>query len=493
LLAAAKAGPVEDLQHARIDLLRGQVAFAASLDSHAASLLLDAAERLAPHDLDLARETHLSAWGAAAFAARVGAGDLPEVCRAARALPAPSEPLRPVDLLLEGLTLLASEERTAAAATLQRVADLFACDALSTEERLRWGWLTTAASYAMWDIDSARPVWARQIQLVRDAGALEQLPLYLVALGVSTAWTGDLAGAAFLLEEAHEVTGASGAEISPRGGLLLLALRGREAEAAALIEATVQQPVESRRSVASTEAQWAAAVLYNGLGRYERALAFAQQATWDPLELYPSMCALPELVEAAARSGQTDVAHAALERLARTTQPAATDFGLGIEARSRALLAEGEHAEGLHQEAIERLQRTKLRPELARAHLLYGEWLRRDGRRRHAREELRTAHQRFAEMGMEAFAERARRELLATGETVRKRSAATRDDLTAQEEQIARLARDGLSNPEIGSQLFISPRTVEWHLRKVFMKLGIRTRSELRAALPDLVLEKVSA
>jgi ATP/maltotriose-dependent transcriptional regulator MalT len=199
------------------------------------------------------------------------------------------------------------------------------------------------------------------------------------------------------------------------------------------------------------------------------------------------------LVEAAARAGKTDIANAALERLARTTQPAATDFGLGIEARSRALLAEGHVADRLHREAIERLGRTSLRPELARAHLLYGEWLRRDGRRRDAREELRSAHQKFAEMGMEAFAERARRELLATGETVRKRSVDTRDDLTAQEEQIARLARDGLSNPEIGSRLFISPRTVEWHLRKVFTKLGISTRNELRVALPDLVLEKLSA
>jgi DNA-binding CsgD family transcriptional regulator len=493
LLAAAKAGPLDDLQCARIDLLRGQIAFASGLDSHAPALLLKAAERLAPHDLDLARETYLSAWGAAACAARAGVGDLPEVCRAARALPLPSEPLRPVDLLLEGLTLLITDGRAAAAATLQRAAALFAGEEVSTEERLRWGWLATAASYAMWDIDGTRPVWARQIQLVRDAGALEQLPLYLVALGISTAWSGDFAGAGFLVAEVHEVTAMTGADIPPFGALLLLALRGREEEASTLIEAAVQQAAGARHGIAVTEAQWAAAVLYNGLGRYEQALAFAQQATSDPLDLYPSMWALPELVEAAARSGRADVASAALERLARTTQPAATDFGLGIEARSRALLAEGDVAEALHREAIERLERTNMRPELARAHLLYGEWLRRDGRRRDAREELRSAHQRFAEMGMEAFAERARRELLATGETVRKRSVATRDDLTAQEEQIARLARDGLSNPEIGSQLFISPRTVEWHLRKVFMKLGIRTRNELRMALPDLVLEKVSA
>jgi DNA-binding CsgD family transcriptional regulator len=493
LLAAAEAGSLDDLQRARVDLLRGQIAFASGLDSHAPALLLEAAQRLAPHDLRLARETHLSAWGAAAFAARAGAGDLPEVCRAARALPVPSEPLRPVDLLLDGLTLLITDGRAAAAATLHRVASLFASEEASTEERLRWGWLATAASCSMWDIDGACPAWARQIQMARDAGALEQLPLYLAALGVSTAWSGDFAGAALLFAEVHEVTAATGSDIPSFGAPLLLALRGREADASTLIEATVQQPADARQGVAVTEAQWAAAVLYNGLGRYEQALVFAQRASWDPLDLYPSMWALPELVEAAARAGRADIANAALERLARTTQPAGTNFALGIEARSRALISEGDVADRLHREAIERLDRTSLRPELARAHLLYGEWLRREGRRRDAREELRGAHQKFAEMGMEAFAERARRELLATGETVRKRSVETRDDLTAQEEQIARLARDGLSNPQIGSQLFISPRTVEWHLRKVFTKLGIRTRNELRMVLPDLVLEKLSA
>ncbi len=485
LLAAARAGPLEELQRARIDLLHGQIAFASGLDSDAPPLLLRAAERLERLDLELARETHLSAWGAAAFAARAGAGDLPEVCRAASALPAPSDPPRPVDLLLDGLALLITDGRGAAAPTLRRVAQLFAGEDVSTEERLRWGWLATAASYAMWDVEGTRPVWAKQIQLVRDAGALEQLPLYLVALGLSTAWTGDFAGAAFLVAEVAEVTAATGASIPPLGAVLLLALRGREAEASQLIAAAVEQDGDPRRGVALTEAQWAAAVLYNGLGRYDQALASAQQASWDPLDLYPSMWALPELVEAAARSGKSEIAREALDRLERTTEPAGTDFGLGVEARCRALLSEGEAAEALYREAIERLERTHLRPELARAHLLYGEWLRREGRRRDAREQLRTAHEMLAEIGMEAFAERARRELLATGETVRKRSPETRDDLTAQEEQIARLARDGLSNPEIGSQLFISPRTVEWHLRKVFTKLGITSRRELRAALPD--------
>jgi ATP/maltotriose-dependent transcriptional regulator MalT len=194
------------------------------------------------------------------------------------------------------------------------------------------------------------------------------------------------------------------------------------------------------------------------------------------------MWALPELVEAAARGGDVELAREALQRLAETTQPSGTDWALGVEARSRALLSDSATAEELHLEAIDRLSRTQLRPELARAQLLYGEWLRREGRRSDAREQLRTAHHMFAAMGMEAFAERTRRELVATGETVRKRSAETRDELTPQEEQIVRLARDGLSNPEIGAQLFLSSRTVEWHLRKVYMKLGISSRRELWGA-----------
>ena len=232
-------------------------------------------------------------------------------------------------------------------------------------------------------------------------------------------------------------------------------------------------------------AQWAAAVLYNGLGRYDEAATAARQVTAEDIDPYPAMWALPELVEAAARIGDTDIAGRGLERLAEVTQPAGTDFALGILARRRALLSDGAAAEGLYREAIDRLGRTSLRPELARAHLLYGEWLRREGRRVDAREQLRTAHEMFAAIGMEAFAERARRELVATGEKVRKRSPETRDELTPQEEQIARLARDGLSNPEIGTQLFISARTVEWHLRKVFTKLGITSRRQLRTLLRD--------
>jgi ATP/maltotriose-dependent transcriptional regulator MalT len=262
-------------------------------------------------------------------------------------------------------------------------------------------------------------------------------------------------------------------------------LQGREAEASALIEATIQQAGAGALGMAATNAHWAAAVLYNGLARYQEAASAAQQATSNTFEPWISMWALPELVEAAARVGDTQLARQALERLAETTQPAGTEFALGIEARCRALLTNGDDADLVYREAIDRLGRTHLRPELARAHLVYGEWLRRQGRRIDAREQLRTAHDLFAAIGMEAFAERASRELAATGEQVRKRSPETREEFTAQEEQIARLARDGLSNPEIGGRLFLSARTVEWHLRKVFTKLDISSRRQLRVALPE--------
>jgi ATP/maltotriose-dependent transcriptional regulator MalT len=280
-------------------------------------------------------------------------------------------------------------------------------------------------------------------------------------------------------------TEATGMRLAPYSELVVLALRGSEGEASALIGATIRQAADWGQGLAALVAHWAAAILYNGLGRYEDACEAALEASSDRLDVFAAVWALPELIEVSARRGAAEVAREALQRLAETTRPAGTDFGLGVEARSRALLSEGEAAERLYREAIDRLGRTRLRPELARAQLLYGEWLRREGRRVDARVQLPTAHELFAGMGMEAFGERAHRELVATGEKVRKRNAETRDELTPQEWQIARLARDGLSNPEIGARLFLSPRTVEWHLRKVFSKLGISSRRELADALPS--------
>jgi ATP/maltotriose-dependent transcriptional regulator MalT len=336
----------------------------------------------------------------------------------------------------------------------------------------------------VWDNEGLLAISARNLRIVRDAGAFAELPQHLLSFGMARTWIGDFAGVAAVMAETESIEAATGRY---PGYLLpaLRALQGKEAEATALIASVLEQAGSPGREAEATPAHWAAAVLYNGLARYEEAKSAARKATWNKFDPWFAKWALAELVEAAVRGGDAELARDALERLAETTQPAGTDFALGIEARCRALLADGGSANDLYQEAIERLERRQLRPDQARAHLLYGEWLRREGRRVDAREQLRVAYDMFVTIGMDAFAERARRELMATGEKVRRRSPETRDELTPQEEQIARLARDGFSNPEIGAQLFISARTVEWHLRKVFTKLGITSRRQLRTAIPE--------
>jgi DNA-binding CsgD family transcriptional regulator len=482
-LAAAEAGALDDLQAARAQLLRGRIAFASGQAADACGLLAQAARRLAPLDLALARETYLGALGAALFAGPAGADDLLAVGHAVRALPRPAGPARAVDVLLDGLGLLVAEGRGPAAPVLLEATRAFAGDGASAEESARWGWMASAASSALWDDDGLRAVCRRQIGLARAAGALEHLPLHLIALATATARAGDVRAATSLVAEAEAVTAATGTRMAPYvAEMLLAALGGREAELAALRRAATAQAAGSGQGVVATVAAWSSAILHNGRGRYEAAMEAARSAVEAEGDQFASMWASAELVEAAVRAGAPEVARGALERLAATTRPAGTDFGLGIEARSRALLADGDAAP-LHQEAIERLGRTQVRAELARAHLLHGEWLRRGGHRRLAREQLRLAHELFAAMGMTAFDERAGRELLATGETVRRRATETRDALTPQEAQIARLAAEGLSNPEIGERLFLSPRTVEWHLKKVFVKLGIGSRRRLRDAL----------
>ena len=491
LLATAETGPLDDFAGARVDLLRGQILFASGLGSDAPAVLLKAAKRLEPLNVDLARETYLRAWMAAMFAGRLaGAGDLLEVCRAARALPPPAEPPRTLDLVLDGLALIVTDGPAAAGPTLRRAVSAFVSAHITPEEALGWGWAAQAAVSALWDDNAWRAVLARQVRLARDVGALDQLPAMLGALGTASAWSGDFAAAAALSAEADTICEATGRHPAPFTSMMLAALRGRRAEAVPLVKATIAEAEAGVQGIAAAYAHWTASILYNGLGRYQEALTAARQASEDTTALHISMWALPELVEAGTRSGNMHLAAGAAERLAEFTQAGGTDFGLGIQARSRALVSESRTADELYREAIERLRRTQLRPELARAHLLYGEWLRRENRRVDAREQLRTAHEMLAAIGMEAFAERARKELQATGENVRKRTVDTRDDLTAQERQITRLARDGLSNPEISVRLFLSSRTVEWHLRNVFTKLGIRSRRELANALdgPDLQL-----
>ena len=476
-------GRLDDFASARADLLRGQIVFATSRGSDAPPLLLKAAERLKPLDLDLARETHLSAWMAAAFAGHLaGAGDLLEISRAARALPPRNQPPRPLDLLLEGLARLVTDGPGAAAPTLRRAARAFASAATPAREVLQFGWMAHRAADALWDEDSWRAILVRQVELARTAGALEQLPGNLASLAQDAIRRGDFAGADALIAESgavSEATGGSG--YASYAAMYLAALRGRQAEVTPLVEATLAEAEARGHGAAVTAVHWVSAILYNGLGRYADALAAAEQATGDA-HLFVSSWVLPELIEAASRSGNTHLAPGALERLAERTQAGGTDFGLGIEARCRALVSQGQAAEGSYREAIERLGRTRLRPDLARAHLLYGEWLRRENRRVDARAQLRTAHAMLDAMGMAGFAERAGRELRVTGETVRTHRAETATTLTAQEAYIARLARDGRTNPEIGAQLFLSARTVEWHLGNVFSKLGIGSRRELQAA-----------
>jgi DNA-binding CsgD family transcriptional regulator len=476
LLATAEAGPLDELQSARVDLLRGQIAFASGPGADAPALLLKAAKRLEPLNLDLARQTYLNAWVTAPLAGRLaGAGDLLEVSRAVRALP-PARSPRPADLLLDGLALLVTDGPAAAAPVLRQAVTTFASGDISREEGLASGWL---AAGVLWDDDAGRAIMDREVRLAREAGALDELPVNLIPLALSAIFRGDFAAAASLIAEGDAVCEVTGSRLAPYAAMFLAAMRGNQAELISLTEATIAAAEAEGQGAAVTCAHWAAAILHNGLGRYADAFAAAGRARADS-HLYLSMWALPELIEAAVRTSNTGVAAGALERLAESTSVSGTDWALGVEARSRALLSAGEAADRLYLEAIERLGRTSMRTELARVHLLYGEWLRRENRRTDAREQLRSAYQMLTAMGMEGFAERARRELLATGETVRKRTVETLTDLTAQEAQIAKLARDGHTNQEIAAQLFISPRTVEWHLGNVFTKLGITSRKGLR-------------
>jgi DNA-binding CsgD family transcriptional regulator len=486
LLAMAAAGPLDELQQARASLLRGQLAFASSMGSDAPALLVKAAQQLEPLDAALARQTYLDAWAAALFAGQfAGAGSLYEVARASRSAPRPAGAPGPSDLLLDGLAVLVTEGRARAAPLLRQAARVFAEDEITLEEGLRYGWLASVAAFTVWEEEYWHAIVARLLQSVREAGLLVDLPIWVQSMAIIMALRGDFAAAASLIAEAEAITAATGSGYARYAAVFLAGLRGAEAEARPLIEAVI---TDSRAAGQGTGVQWSqsvSAILYNSLGRYEEARAEAQQAAEQAPELNISMYALPELIEAASRSGQTALAAGALGRLAEATSTGRTDWGPGIYARCRALLSDGPDAEGFYREAVGRLSRTGFRPELARAHLLYGEWLRREGRRADARAQLRTAHEMFDAIGMLAFAERARRELLATGETVRKRTAGTHDQLTPQEAQIARLARAGLSNQEIGGQLFLSARTVEWHLSKVFTKLEISSRLQLQRALPD--------
>ncbi|HTU87511.1 MAG TPA: AAA family ATPase [Solirubrobacteraceae bacterium] len=492
LLAVADVGSLDELGRVRVELLRGQIEFASSASSEAPALLLKAAKRIEPLDIPLARETYLDAWAAAVFAGQAAlAGNVLEVSRAALAAPQPVSAPRPVDLLLDAFSVLVARGRGPAASKLGPAASIFAKGRMTVADGSRWGWLAQVAAVMLWDEENWYAICDRQLNSVRDAGLLVHLPIYLQAMAIFSARCGDFAAADSLIAETDAIAGATGTRFPHHAALVLAGLRGNEAKATGLAQDEVAKASAAGRGLGIQYCQWVSGILYNSLGRYEAALAAARRASDEAPELWVSGWALPELIEAAARTGKTRLAGEALERLVEAASVGDSDWGLGVLARSRALLSEGEAADESYREAVERLSRTRLAPELARARLLYGEWLRRENRRLDAREQLRIAHNLFINIGMQAFAERALTELQATGEHVRAHTVETRDDLTAQERQIAELARDGLSNPEIGARLFLSPRTVEWHLRHVFTKLAIRSRRELANALPNRSTETV--
>jgi DNA-binding CsgD family transcriptional regulator len=474
---------VDDRVRARVHLLRAQIAFASRRGSDAAPLLLAAARELELVDPSLARATYLEALSAAVFAGRlVHGGGLAEISEAALAGPPPPQKPQASDLLLQGLAVRFTQGYAAGAPLLTQALDAFRREADLSPNDARWLWFAGLIALYMWDDDAWTVLFARQLELARRTGAL---PAVAFALGTGTtvyAFFGELSTAALLEEEHRAASEATGIASNPVPPLGLASLRGREAEFVELTRTTVREAEARGEGIALTTAEFLSGGLYNGLGRYEAALAAVLPAERFYTE-GTAIWALTELIEAAVRLGQPERARGAFERVQETTRAAATDWALGIEARSRALLSEGDDAEELYLEAITRLRRTRIRVQLARTHLLYGEWLRRKRRRLDAREELRTAYELFRDFGVDAFAERARVELEATGLRARKRTVDTLDQLTPQETQIARLAAEGHTNREIAARLFISASTVEYHLHKVFRKLDVKSRTQLEDRL----------
>jgi DNA-binding CsgD family transcriptional regulator len=489
LLALAEAGPLTELQQARVDVLRAQRSFVMDRGRDAPPLLFRAAKRLEPIDVELCRATYLDALSAAIFAgllATPGVG-AQEVARAARAAPRPLGAPRAPDLLLDGLAANFNEGYAAAVPILRQALNDFG-RGMSVDEELHWMWLACVVALYLWDDKRWDALSSRYVELARTTGAMSELPLALSQRAHLLVFAGDLTAAAALIDEIQTVTDATGGNPTPYGALFLAGMRGRQAEASARINATIADVTRRGEGIGVAVAERANAVLNNGLGRYREAMAAAQRALeYQPYAhvRYPGVAnwSAAELIEAAARSGMRETATETFTWMSEMTSVSRTGWALGLEARSRALLSDDDSAEPLYREAVARLSDTLVRTEFARARLLYGEWLRRQGRRVDAREQLREAHEMFIAMGAEAFAVRARRELAATGEKTIRRVDTTMVKLTAREAQVASMASDGLSNPDIGARLFVSPRTVEYHLGNVFAKLSITSRHELNHGL----------
>jgi DNA-binding CsgD family transcriptional regulator len=482
LVAMADASPVGELAHARADLLRAHINFAINRGRDAPSLLLKAAARLQPLDAALARTTYLEALRAAWYAADPSSSaTLRDVAEAAAAVPAPDIPIRPPDLLLNGLAVRYTAGFAAGVPMLKPALGAFLEQGLSNDEGLRWMWFACATAVDLCDDTTADALTSSYVRLVRDAGAVAMLPLALTTRIVVQIFAGDLAEAGALAEELRNVTEGTGINGSAYTAQLLAAWEGRESRTAELIAASTADAERRGEGLGPINAGWARAVLCNGLGRFEDALRAAQQATEPGQEMgVLTWAPLVELITAASRTGRSAIGADALRRLTAMTQACGTDWALGMEACCRAVLSERDAAESAYLEAIERLTRTRMRGHLARAYLYYGEWLWQCDRRADARDQLRTAHEMFTAMGMDAFAALASGRLGTTG---RKRLDEASSQLTTQETQIVRLTRDGLSNVEIAARLFISPRTVEWHLSKIFNKLGITSRRQLRRSV----------
>ena len=478
LVATAESGVLTEPERARAGLLRAQISFVSTRGSVAVPLLLKAAERLRDVDLELARETYLEALTAAIFAgplAGPGARS-PEVAQAARAAP-PAQKPGGLDLLLDGLVALLTDTYAAAVPILRETQRAFVEEMPQTEQ-LRWMWGGTVAAMHLWDDEGWERLSDRHIQLVRETGALSDLPIALGHRGQMHVFAGELALAASRHDAIQEVTELTGTHFAPYHGVGMVAMRGREDEARRFFDTARAEVIERGEGAGLSFTDWAEAVLYNGLGRYAESLT-ASRRVLDRAELVPVSWAMPELIEAAVRTGAVELAAKTDRQLTDRSRASGTDWALGIAARSHALVVDDGRADDLYVEAIERLTRTRVAVDLARAHLLYGEWLRRQPRRVDARKELRVAHEMFTDFGMEAFAERARIELEAAGEHARRRTVDALSQLTPQEEEISRLVAQGSTNREIAAHLFISPSTVEYHLHKAFRKLGVRSRTEL--------------
>jgi DNA-binding CsgD family transcriptional regulator len=481
LLTAAVAGPLDELHRARAELLRAQIEFVRTRSSDVPRMLLDAAKTLAPLDPAQSRDTYLQAIEAAIHTGMLGHGrDVLEAAEAARDAPPPTGPTSPADLLLDGLVTRFTLGYEASVPGLQRLLEMLRSnESRADDDSRRWLWLAGRVAAMLWDDEAIHLLASRGVRLARDAGALAALPAALNALASLFLYTGELARADELVAEADAITQATGVPPLPHARLMLAAWRGRQPETSQLYSVAVQEATGRGEGATIGLAQYALAVLHNGLGNYDDALAAATRpCEYD--ELAYSSVTLPELIEAAVRARQPGRAAAALERLRARTRASGTQWALGLQARSRAMVRTGQAAEDLYREAIDRLTRCRFVTHLGRAHLVYGEWLRREGRRQDAREQLRAAHEMLAGMGVEAFAARAARELRATGEQPRKRTAQPADALTAHELHIARLVASGATSKEVGAQLFLSSRTIDAHLRNIYRKLDITSRRQLR-------------